>query len=120
MKDYEQTHKLNPQGCHLLRIPHLMDISFGILVTFLTYLCSYEQSLSVLKHAKLTKPGMITKTSIMLGLGESDEELKHVMADLRAIDVDILTLGQYLQVMLRCPSRLLSKISYLRTEGSSG
>nr|AFK39514.1 unknown [Lotus japonicus] len=40
---------------------------------------------------------MITKTSIMLGLGESDDELKEVMADLRAIDVDILTLGQYLQ-----------------------
>lgn len=58
----------------------------------------YEQSLSVLKHAKVDKEGMITKTSIMLGLGESDDELKEAMADLRAIDVDILTLGQYLQV----------------------
>ncbi|KAJ4826186.1 Lipoyl synthase, chloroplastic [Turnera subulata] len=57
----------------------------------------YEQSLSVLKHAKLSKKGMITKSSLMLGLGESDEELKEAMADLRAIDVDILTLGQYLQ-----------------------
>ncbi|CAL9229639.1 unnamed protein product [Arabidopsis halleri] len=57
----------------------------------------YEQSMSVLKHAKISKPGMITKTSIMLGLGETDEELKEAMADLRAIDVDILTLGQYLQ-----------------------
>nr|XP_027100671.1 lipoyl synthase, chloroplastic-like [Coffea arabica] len=57
----------------------------------------YEQSLSVLKHAKLAKEGMITKSSIMLGLGETDEELKEAMADLRAIDVDILTLGQYLQ-----------------------
>ncbi|KAK9275750.1 hypothetical protein L1049_023019 [Liquidambar formosana] len=57
----------------------------------------YEQSLSVLKHAKLSKEGMITKSSIMLGLGESDDELKEAMADLRAIDVDILTLGQYLQ-----------------------
>uniref|UniRef100_A0A7N0R963 Radical SAM core domain-containing protein n=1 Tax=Kalanchoe fedtschenkoi TaxID=63787 RepID=A0A7N0R963_KALFE len=61
------------------------------------HLCSYEQSLSVLKHAKLSKPGMITKTSIMLGLGESDDELKETMSDLREIDVDILTLGQYLQ-----------------------
>lgn len=59
---------------------------------------SYEQSLSVLKHAKVDKEGMITKTSLMLGLGESDDELKEAMADLRAIDVDILTLGQYLQV----------------------
>lgn len=43
---------------------------------------------------------MITKSSIMLGLGESDDELKEAMADLRAIDVDILTLGQYLQVSM--------------------
>ncbi|XP_042375321.1 lipoyl synthase 1, chloroplastic-like [Zingiber officinale] len=57
----------------------------------------YEQSLSVLKHAKIHKEGMVTKSSIMLGLGESDEEVKEAMADLRAIDVDILTLGQYLQ-----------------------
>ncbi|XP_020100557.1 lipoyl synthase 1, chloroplastic-like [Ananas comosus] len=57
----------------------------------------YGQSLSVLKHAKLCKEGMITKSSIMLGLGEKDEEVKEAMADLRAIGVDILTLGQYLQ-----------------------
>ncbi|XP_030958865.1 lipoyl synthase, chloroplastic-like [Quercus lobata] len=57
----------------------------------------YAQSLSVLRHAKISKEGMITKSSIMLGLGESDDELKEAMADLRAIDVDILTLGQYLQ-----------------------
>ncbi|KAA8528846.1 hypothetical protein F0562_036201 [Nyssa sinensis] len=40
---------------------------------------------------------MITKSSIMLGLGESDDELKEAMDDLRAIDVDILTLEQYLK-----------------------
>ncbi|KAL6973452.1 Lipoyl synthase, chloroplastic, variant 2 [Sarracenia purpurea var. burkii] len=57
----------------------------------------YEQSLFVLKHAKHIKEGMVTKSSIMLGLGESDDEIKEAMADLRAIDVDILTLGQYLQ-----------------------
>ncbi|XP_022763868.1 lipoyl synthase 1, chloroplastic-like isoform X1 [Durio zibethinus] len=57
----------------------------------------YERSLSVLRHAKLSREGMITKSSIMLGLGESDDELKEALADLRAIDVDILTLGQYLQ-----------------------
>uniref|UniRef100_A0ACD5WKQ8 Uncharacterized protein n=1 Tax=Avena sativa TaxID=4498 RepID=A0ACD5WKQ8_AVESA len=58
----------------------------------------YDQSLSVLKHAKASKAGMVTKSSIMLGLGETDEEVKQTMADLRAIDVDIVTLGQYLQV----------------------
>ncbi|KAM0923220.1 hypothetical protein ACQ4PT_005681 [Festuca glaucescens] len=57
----------------------------------------YEQSLSVLKHAKNCKEGMITKSSIMLGLGETDEEVRQAMIDLRAIGVDILTLGQYLQ-----------------------
>lgn len=58
----------------------------------------YDQSLSVLKHGKLCKEGMITKSSIMLGLGESDDEVKEAMGDLRNIGVDILTLGQYLQV----------------------
>ncbi|PWA80711.1 plastid lipoate synthase 1 [Artemisia annua] len=43
----------------------------------------YWQSLSVLKHAKLSKEGVITKTSIMLGLGETDDELKEAMAHLR-------------------------------------
>ncbi|KAJ8421539.1 hypothetical protein Cgig2_017995 [Carnegiea gigantea] len=57
----------------------------------------YEQSLFVLKNAKISKKGMITKTSIMLGLRETDDKLKEAMDDLRAIDVDILTLGQYLQ-----------------------
>lgn len=63
--------------------------------------------MSVLKHAKVSKAGMITKSSIMLGLGESDDELKEAMADLRAIDVDILTLGQYLQVSFTCKTMLL-------------
>lgn len=57
----------------------------------------YDQSLSVLKRAKLDKEGMITKSSIMLGLGETDDETKETMADLRDIDVDILMLVQYLQ-----------------------
>ncbi|MCO5576085.1 hypothetical protein L7F22_029892 [Adiantum nelumboides] len=57
----------------------------------------YDQSLLVLKHAKEAKQGVLTKSSIMLGLGESDDEIRETMQDLRAIDVDILTLGQYLQ-----------------------
>lgn len=56
--------------------------------------------MAVLNHAKQSKEGMITKSSIMLGLGESDDEVKKTMMDLRAINVDILTLGQYLQVSL--------------------
>jgi len=58
---------------------------------------SYEQTLEVLAHAKAYRPDVLTKTSVMLGLGETDEEIQEVMDDLRAAGVDILTFGQYLQ-----------------------
>ena len=58
---------------------------------------NYEQSLFVLKYVKKTAPAIFTKSSIMLGLGESDAQLNQAMDDLRANDVDILTLGQYLR-----------------------
>ncbi|MEX2321386.1 MAG: lipoyl synthase, partial [Saccharospirillum sp.] len=58
---------------------------------------SYEQTLDVLAHAKRYKPEVLTKTSLMLGLGETDEEILATMDDLRSSGVDILTLGQYLQ-----------------------
>jgi lipoic acid synthetase len=57
----------------------------------------YEQTLAVLAHAKQHRPGVLTKTSLMLGIGESDEEIAQCMDDLRAVGVDILTLGQYLR-----------------------
>jgi lipoic acid synthetase len=57
----------------------------------------YDKTLSVLAHAKRYRPDVLTKTSLMLGLGETDDEIFETMDDLRAIDVDILTLGQYLQ-----------------------
>ena len=58
---------------------------------------SYDQSLAVLAHAKKHRPEVLTKTSLMLGLGETDAEIVATLDDLRAIDVDLLTLGQYLQ-----------------------
>ncbi|PFG11599.1 lipoyl synthase [Marinobacter sp. LV10MA510-1] len=57
----------------------------------------YEKTLSVLKHAKQYRPDVLTKTSLMLGLGETDEEIQQTMDDLLAVGVDILTLGQYLR-----------------------
>lgn len=57
----------------------------------------YEQTINVLRHAKTYKPGVLTKTSLMLGLGETDEEIAQTMDDLRAANVDILTMGQYLR-----------------------
>jgi len=58
---------------------------------------SYEQTISVLRHAKQHRPDVLTKTSLMLGLGERDNEILQAMDDLRDTGVDILTLGQYLR-----------------------
>ena len=57
----------------------------------------YQQTLDVLAHAKRYKPEVLSKTSLMLGLGETDQEILETMDDLRRANVDILTLGQYLQ-----------------------
>ncbi len=57
----------------------------------------YQQTLNVLAFAKSYRPDVLTKTSLMLGLGETDEEIIKTMDDLRAHNIDILTLGQYLQ-----------------------
>ncbi len=58
---------------------------------------SYEQTLDVLDHAKRHRAHILTKTSLMLGLGETDDEVVECMRDLRAIGVDIVTFGQYLR-----------------------
>jgi lipoic acid synthetase len=58
---------------------------------------TYRQSLRVLQAIKEIKPTVYSKTSIMLGLGETEEDLVQAMEDLRAVNVDILTLGQYLR-----------------------
>ena len=57
----------------------------------------YEQSLSVLAIAKELNPKIYTKSAIMAGFGETDEEIIQTMQDLRAINVDMLTIGQYLR-----------------------
>ena len=58
---------------------------------------NYEQSLFVLRHAKAVRPDVYTKSSIMLGLGETEDEVFETLRDLRAASVDIVTLGQYLR-----------------------
>ena len=57
----------------------------------------YAQTLEVLAIAKRRRPGILTKSSLMLGLGESDAEIDETLADLIAAQVDIVTLGQYLR-----------------------
>ncbi len=58
---------------------------------------TYDRSLAILRHAKDRSPDRFTKTSLMLGLGESVEEVEAAMEDARAAGVDIFTMGQYLQ-----------------------
>lgn len=58
---------------------------------------SYRQSLRVLEYLKRREEGLYTKTSVMVGLGETEAELEQTFADLRSVGVDVLTLGQYLQ-----------------------
>jgi lipoyl synthase len=57
----------------------------------------YDQTLKVLEHAKKVRPDVLTKSSLMLGLGETDEEIRQAIHDLRSKGVDILTFGQYLR-----------------------
>jgi lipoyl synthase len=57
----------------------------------------YRRSIRLLRAVKEIDPGMITKSGLMLGLGEEREEILAVMADLRAVSCDLLTLGQYLR-----------------------
>jgi lipoic acid synthetase len=61
----------------------------------------YQRSLDLLAHVKLRAPDIVTKSGLMLGLGETTEELLDVLADLRAVGCDVLTLGQYLAPTLR-------------------
>ena len=57
----------------------------------------YHRSLHLLQMVKEIKPGEITKSGLMLGLGEEQDEVLQVMADLRQVSCDLLTIGQYLQ-----------------------
>ena len=61
----------------------------------------YERSLEILQYAKKRDPLIPTKSGLMLGLGETVEEVLEVMRDLRAHEVDILTLGQYLRPSMK-------------------
>lgn len=58
---------------------------------------AYRQSLATLQHAKHVRPDLVTKTSIMLGCGETDAEVEQTLHDLRAHGVDVVTFGQYMR-----------------------
>lgn len=72
----------------------------------------YDQSLRVLQLAKKSNPSLFTKSSIMVGLGETEEEVVQTLRDLRAHDVDVVTLGQY----LRPTKQQLGVVEYVAPE----
>ncbi|KAM9917838.1 hypothetical protein OXX80_013141, partial [Metschnikowia pulcherrima] len=73
---------------------------------------TYRQSLSILQKAKLTKPDLVTKTSLMLGFGETDEQVLRTLADLRDINCDVVTFGQY----MRPTKRHMKVVEYIKPE----
>jgi len=76
---------------------HNIEVTRRLTPTIRDQRCDYDLSLGVLSHAKARAPERFVKSSIMVGVGETDEEVTTTMRDLRAAGVDILTLGQYLR-----------------------
>lgn len=77
------------------------------------YRAGYDQSLQVLADAKRANPSLITKSSIMVGLGETKDEVSETMQNLRRVaDCDVLTIGQY----LRPSEHHLNVVEYIRPE----
>ena len=72
----------------------------------------YANSLALLRHVKALAPEMVTKSGLMVGLGETEDELVEVFRNMRAHDIDVLTVGQYLR-----PSRQHAEVArYYRPE----
>lgn len=73
---------------------------------------TYRQSLGVLECAKQTVPTLVTKTSLMLGLGETDEQVLQTLKDLRSVGCDVVTFGQY----MRPTKRHMKVVEYVTPE----
>lgn len=73
---------------------------------------TYKQSLAVLERAKKTVPTLVTKTSLMLGLGETEEQVKQTLRDLRSVGCDVVTFGQY----MRPTKRHMKVVEYVTPE----
>lgn len=76
---------------------HNMETTEALTPTVRDRRAKFWQSLAVLDAAKKAKPDLITKTSIMLGLGETEDQLWHVLRELRKVNVDVVTFGQYMR-----------------------
>ena len=93
-------------------IAHNMETTLSLTSTVRDPRANYWQSLSVLRNVKKLNRRVHTKSSIMVGLGESEEEVSQAMTHLRQADVDFLTVGQY----LRPSARHLKVVEYVRPE----
>lgn len=76
---------------------HNIEVVRRLTPTIRDQRCDYELSLEVLRHAKARAPARFVKSSLMVGIGERDDEVEQTLADLRAAGVDVVTLGQYLR-----------------------
>ena len=78
-------------------MPHNVETTEELTPNVRDRRAKFRQSLAVLEAAKEARPELITKTSIMLGLGETEDQLWRTLKELRAIDVDVVTFGQYMR-----------------------
>jgi lipoic acid synthetase len=76
---------------------HNLEVTRALTPTIRDVRCSYDVSLAALEYAKQCAPERLTKSSLMVGLGETDDEIIDAMRDLRQAKVDVVTLGQYLR-----------------------
>jgi lipoic acid synthetase len=76
---------------------HNVEVVRRLTPSFRDPRCDYDQSLAVLARVKETEPTALTKSSVMVGVGESEDEVVQCMRDLREVSVDLLTVGQYLR-----------------------
>ena len=76
---------------------HNMEVVRRLTPAFRDPRCDYDRSLAVLARVKETVPGALTKSSVMVGVGETEDEVVRCMRDLRGVGVDLLTVGQYLR-----------------------
>ncbi len=76
---------------------HNLEVTRALTPSIRDARCGYDRSLDVLRHAKRQAPQRLTKSSLMVGLGERDDEILEAMRDLRRAQVDVVTLGQYLR-----------------------
>jgi lipoic acid synthetase len=78
-------------------LAHNVEVVERLTPSIRDHRASYQQSLDVLNSIKRLAPGIITKSSIMLGLGETPGEIEATIRDIRSANVDVLTIGQYLR-----------------------